>query len=311
MPCYNAARHLATSIPSVQAQDFTNWRLYAVDDGSTDSTLDELRAWAGRDSRIHPLSQRNAGVSAARNRAMSECTSEFIAFLDADDTWEPDFLSTMVTALDAAPTAVLAYCGWQHLGLLGDRGKPFVPPDYEIPDKPALLLQSCRWPIHAVLVRAAVVAAAGGFDTNLKRSEDFDLWLRIAIDAPVLRVPRVLAYYHHHDGEQATKARAAAMLDQWEVKRKALAELPRLRASISPRRLRELVDGHLLQESYACYWRGDLAAARAGFRRVMLRLHGAPADWLYMLPALLPLRVHEWLIARLGKHAPGSSPKPG
>src|SRR5574338_422820 len=177
MPCYNAARHLATSIGSVQAQTLTDWELIAVDDGSTDDTLDRLQTLAAPRIVVH--AQPNRGVSAARNAGLQLARGEYVAFLDADDTWTPDFLASMVAALAARPDAVLAYCGWQNLGLEGGRGAPFVPPDYETPDKAATLFAGCRWPIHAAMTRRAALLAAGGFSPTLKNAEDFHLWLKV------------------------------------------------------------------------------------------------------------------------------------
>ncbi len=147
MPCHNAGTYLPASIGSVLAQTFKDWELIAVDDGSTDTTLGWLQAQT--DQRIHVHSQTNKGVSAARNAGLANARSRYVAFLDADDTWAPHFLEKMLAALQARPEAVLAYCGWQNLGLPGKRSEPFFPPEYETPEKCEILFAGCRWPIHA------------------------------------------------------------------------------------------------------------------------------------------------------------------
>ena len=295
MPCYNARAHLPRSVGSVLAQSFQDWELIAVDDGSVDDT----RAWLASqgDPRIHVLAQPNRGVSAARNAGLEQARGEYIAFLDADDTWEPDFLAVMPAALSSRTDAVLAYCGWQNLGLPGGQGQPFVPPDYESPAKEEALFSNCRWPIHAALVRRQAVLAAGGFDTALKNAEDYALWLRVGTTAPIVLVPRVMAYYHFHGDTQASAQVARAAMHHLRAQQQYLRERPQFAAAVGARRVRELTLGKLLARGYERYWKRDLHNARPIFRAVMIRGYGTVTDWLYMLPAMLPEPWHRRLLS--------------
>lgn len=297
MPCFNAHGHLPLSVGSVLAQSFADWELIAVDDGSTDDT----RAWLDRqrDPRIRVLGQPNAGVSAARNRGIHAAQGELLAFLDADDSWEPHFLQAMVGALRARPDAVLAYCGWQNVGLPGPRGRPFVPPELEVADKAERLFGGCQWPIHAALVRRQAVVAAGGFDAQLKNAEDYALWLEIAAERPIVLVAEVLAHYRFHGGEQASANKARAALHFMQAQTAYLATHPAFARSLGEPKLRTLTLGTLLARGFECYWSRDLPAARSIFRAVMARGYGSRADWKYMLPAWLPLPCHRWLVGRL------------
>lgn len=296
MPCYNAAAHLPASTGSVLAQTFQDWELLIVDDGSKDDSWQVLQTLAGRDSRIRTFRQGNAGAASARNRALSEARGEYIAFLDSDDTWHPDFLDAMVDALASQPGIGLAYCGWQNLGLGPGRDDPFVPPDYETPQKTESLLGGCRWPIHGALTRTRLIHEMGGFDEDLSSCMDYDLWLRLGTRHALIRVPRVLAYYHHHGGEQITRNRARIALNHWRAQRKFIEANPSVRQSVGPKRLRELMEGELLHRGYTSYWKRDLPAARQIFRAVMKRGYGSPRDWLYMLPAWLPESWHRRLL---------------
>ena len=304
MPCHDALAHLPASVGSVLAQGFGDWELIAVDDGSRDGSLAWLQAQT--DPRIRVHSQANQGVSAARNAGLRLARGDCVAFLDADDTWSPDFLARMHAALAAAPEAVLAYCGWQNLGLPGGQGEPFVPPDYENADKAATLFAGCRWPIHAALARRAAVEAAGGFDTRLRNAEDYALWLRVAVPAPIVRVPEVLAYYHFHGGAQASANKARAALQHLVAQRRYLDAHPEFRTLLGRRRVRELTLGTLLAQAYAGYWKRDLATARRLFRAVMRQGYGTLRDWTYMLPALLPESWHRALLRRRDKNKPVS-----
>jgi glycosyltransferase involved in cell wall biosynthesis len=301
MPCYNAAAHLARSVGSVQAQTFDDWELVAIDDGSGDDTAARLAAMAADDPRIRVFTQPNGGVSRARNRGLSEARGRCIAFLDADDDWHPDFLARMTGALRAEPDAVLAYCGWQNIGLSGGRAQPFVPPDYETPDKREKLFAGCRWPIHATLTRREAVTAAGGFDTALKNAEDYAMWLRIAGRAPITRVAEVLAFYHFHSDTQASSAHARAALDFADAQLDYLADHPDFTATLGADRIRQMVFGTLLTRGNECFWKRNLKDARLIFRRVMAARYGGATDWLRMLPALLPERAYGRLIGALDR----------
>lgn len=301
MPCFNAERHLPTSVGSVLAQSFSDWELIAVDDGSRDGTLAWLRAQ--EDPRIRVQTQSNQGVSAARNAGVALARGDLVAFLDADDTWNAEFLAQMTRTLRAHPEAVLAYCGWQNLGRPGGRDQPFIPPDYEQPDKQVQLFAGCRWPVHAALTRRAAVLAAGGFERGQTNAEDYALWLELASTHPIVRVPEVLAFYHFHDGTQASADRGRAALQMLRTQECYLAAHPSFRASLGRKLRRELLFGNLLRTGYEAYWRRDLKAARAIFRRVMWAGFGTPKDWLYLLPALLPARVHTALVRALSNDA--------
>lgn len=294
MPCHNAAAHLAISVGSVLGQTYDNWELIAVDDGSSDGTLAWLQAQT--DTRIRVFTQTNQGVSAARNAGLAVAHGRYVAFLDADDTWAPIFLEKMQGALQARPDAVLAYCGWQNVGLPGGRGEPFVPPDYENAAKTETLFAGCRWPIHACLTYAHAIRAAGGFDTRLVVAEDYLLWLEVATRGPIIRVAEVLAQYKHHDGIQATKNVTRSILDTLRAKQIFLAGHPEITAAVGHDRINALTWGRLIQEANALYWRGDIERARPIFRKALLSGKGSLSEKLRMLPSLLPLWFHQLIL---------------
>lgn len=317
MPCYNAAAHLPQSVGSVLAQTQSNWELIIVDDGSTDTSRQKLKQLETTDPRIRVFHQSNSGAATARNRALLEAHGVFTAFLDADDTWHPEFLEAMKAALDNDPSAVISYCGWQNLGLGGGRDEPFVPPDYENSEKTESLLISCRWPIHAALVRTQSIHDSGRFDESLSSCMDYDLWFRLGTIHRLVRVPRVLAYYHHHGGEQITKNLARIALNHRRVQQKFLRANPGVRDKFGKDRTRYLTEGELLKRGFESYWIRDLPAARVIFRHVMLAGYGSLRDWKYMLPAWLPLAWQQRMVqfidktrsasVQLDKHTPGEN----
>lgn len=299
MPCYNSERFVAQSIQSVLTQTLPDFELIVVDNGSSDHTVELIRSI--QDSRIRLLIENRKGVSAARNIGIRSAVGEFIAFLDSDDTWAVTLLQELSTSLLQHEGAVLAYCGWQNSGLPGPRGEPFIPPDYEQSDKAEQLLGNCRWPIHAALSRRSAVLRAGCFDEHYSHAEDFALWLRVCIQGPIVRVPRILAFYHHHGQGQATSHRAKTVLSLYRAQLQFLAQHPDVSARLGAEKIKAITLGTLKAHGFECYWRGDLSAAKEIFRQV---LAAGYADWpslKVMLPSLLPLRIYTRLI-RVKEH---------
>jgi hypothetical protein len=176
-----------------------------------------------------------------------------------------------------------------------------VPPDYETADKLALLFENCCWPIHACLSKKALIFEAGLFDESLVTSEDFLLWLKIGTRYPIQRVPEVLAFYHFHDGLQATRNKERAALNHWNAQRVFLDRHPLAADKLGARRIRRLMHGELLRRGFECYWKRDIRSARIIFRKVMRHGYGSIRDWKYMLPSLLPLPLHQTLLQKFSQ----------
>ena len=305
IPCYNGSAFLRNAIDSALNQVHANSEVVVVNDGSTDDSLAIMESYGAR---IKIVNQANAGLPAARNAGIRTASGGLFAFLDADDWWEVDFLFKLSQALDANPKAAIAYCGWKNVGLSGRRGDAFIPPDYEsLPDKIEKLLCNPRWPVHAAMIKRDPLFDAGLFDPALKSCEDFALWLRTAIQNPIVRVPEVLAYYRHH-GNQMISNRARIALSHYDVQRAYLKQHPDVAEKYTQKTLRTLTKGELLLRGYACYWQRDLPAARKIFRAVMKQGYGTLTDWKYMLPAWLPESWHRWLVRQRDKqlHKPDS-----
>ncbi len=92
LPAYNATKTINKCIQSVISQSYSNWELIAIDDGSSDNTYEVLQNYSNQDSRIIVVNQKNSGPGFARNKGISLALGDYIAFIDADDYWENDFL---------------------------------------------------------------------------------------------------------------------------------------------------------------------------------------------------------------------------
>jgi len=307
MPAHNEEERIAAAVESVFSQSFEAVELIVVDDASSDGTVDVLR----RLQQSHPaltvvVQPDNQGPGPARNAGLARARGEFIAFLDADDSWHPECLATLHDTLRRHPEAALTYCGWQNIGLSGPRSKPFVPPDYETPDKVETLLRGCRWPIHGALTRKRAIDDVGGFDEQWSSSMDYDLWLRVGATHRIVLTPQVLAYYHHHGGEQITKNRLRVALNHIRIQENFLRNNPQVARALGRARVRDVLASELSKRAYVSFWGRDLPTAHALFRRMLASGRFRPSDLKYAMPALLPYPVFRSLVARADRGAGGA-----
>ena len=175
-PVYNGARTIARALDSVLAQSFHDFEIIVVDDGSTDGTLEIL---AGYGDRIRLLKQTHQQQAIARNFAVKESRGEFLAFLDADDSWLPDKLARCVEILDRQPQCVLVYSNLIAAGADGsDLAIEMVGASVaHAPSMEELLAR--LWPIvpSAVVMRRETFDRTGGFSPALAGCEDIFFWL--------------------------------------------------------------------------------------------------------------------------------------
>ena len=298
MPCFNAVAFVEQAMHSALEQDYGNVELIVVDDGSTDGSREVLARVASQNGdRVAVVHQSNKGPYPARNAGLKRARGTLIAFLDADDYWTKDCLRKLSDVLESG-AADVAYCGWQNVGEGAPGRQPYLPPQYEAGDVVAAFLKSCPWPIHAALVRKAVIDGVGGFSTRRFTSMDYDLWLRIlATSRKIARVPEVLAFYRWHGPGQISALKWRQVLDAWQVRRDFVGKHPQLVAHLDRDTLDELVDGSLLKAGYAAYWKRDLISAQRLFRRVLGRGHWRLKDARFLLPSLLPGGLYRRLVA--------------
>ena len=101
IPLYNKKELIVKTVQSILNQTYHNFEIIIVDDGSTDGSADEVKTI--KDSRIRLISQKNSGVASARNRGIKESQGDFVAFIDADDLWSPDYLYTLISLTQNYP----------------------------------------------------------------------------------------------------------------------------------------------------------------------------------------------------------------
>ena len=95
-PSYNSSKFIEETIASVQAQTYSHWEMLITDDGSTDNSFEIIKEICKKDSRVKLFSIKNAGPAVARNNSIKHAKGKYLAFLDSDDLWMPEFLSTSI-----------------------------------------------------------------------------------------------------------------------------------------------------------------------------------------------------------------------
>lgn len=188
IPTFNRAWTLETAIDSVLTQDYENREILVIDDGSTDQTPLLLEAYKDQ---VRVFTQANKGVSAARNLGIRQSRGSFIALLDSDDRWEPGKLTCQMEFFNAHPDAMI--CQTEEIWIRkGKRVNPKV--KHRKPSgmifEPSLEL--CLVSPSAVMMRREIFERKGLFNESFPVCEDYDLWLRIAVDTPIYLIDRPL-----------------------------------------------------------------------------------------------------------------------
>jgi glycosyltransferase involved in cell wall biosynthesis len=203
IPSYNTPeRYLRQAVDSALAQTYPAIEVIIVDDGSTDGSGAVADEIAAADARIRVIHQANRGPSAARNAGIRDARGAYISFLDADDWILPGKLSLQVAALEKRPDIDLVYSDYQKYDEDEDRVYDLVRGVPPIPFPELFVYRNWFTPI-VTLLRRRLVELVGGFDEQLRASEDWDYWYRCTKFTEFLYVPGVVAVYRLH-GTQST-----------------------------------------------------------------------------------------------------------
>jgi glycosyltransferase involved in cell wall biosynthesis len=242
---HNAGRTLPSTVRSVLGQTRPDFEIIVVDDGSTDGTNEALRSI--RDDRIVYVRQANLGPAAARNAGIERAAGEYVCLLDSDDLWLPHYLDTMGAALEADSGAGLAYTDAWRLDDVTRRVRrgttmrserpPVRPPEQR--DALLLAMLERNFVFTSATVRRRTLDDVGGFK-KFTRSEDYELWLRIAASgARFVNAGNVLAVYRDRPGSRI-RDQLAMVRGRIEIFEHVLAtyDLTEAHRSVVARRLR-------------------------------------------------------------------------
>ena len=207
LPVYNGQAFLREALESILRQTYRNVEIIAIDDGSTDASLEILQEYREKIS-VH--TQENSGVCVARNRGVEIASGDLIAFMDQDDIWYEHKLERQVEELRSSEQVAFVYSDFD---LIDSRGR--------ITQKCALAEMKADWMrpfigghLHpypsTVLMKRSLFVQVGGFDSTFKENthEDVDLWVRVHDEAPFSFIPEPLVQYRRDHRHHKQKKRS-------------------------------------------------------------------------------------------------------
>jgi hypothetical protein len=293
IPAYNREDYICTAINSMLAQQYTDFEILVVDDGSTDRTAELVASY--RDARVCLASNpRNLGIPASRNRGLELARGEYIALLDSDDYSYPERLGCQVDVLDRHPDLVQIGSGCSLMNAEGKllkrvRRHPMRPEDVD-----AHLLFHCSLINRTIMARTAVLRKFR-YSEAFPRCQDYELHARLALEHRMANLPHLLVCGREHAG-RITKntpglgrdrkmAIQAGILDQLDVR---FSDQDLLWHYLLTQKSDQEVTSAREYLDWAEDWLNDLALAnersgrfeRAAFKRVLAAMW-AVACWHY------------------------------
>lgn len=303
VPAYRVADYLPETLDSLLAQTFVDWEAVVIDDGSPDDAAAAVAPYLA-DPRITFLATENRGVSVARNSAIAHSRAPLIALLDGDDRLRPGYLSAMVEALEGDPDAVFATCNAQFFGS-GSRVGQNV---RDGRDKArigtlATVLDRTFNVYCGTAFRRSGFERVGGFDPEMRGSEDLDFWVRLLIGGGhALYIDQVLGDYRVRP-QSASMNRLMILRGAHRVYAKAQAALAGRPEGALAARLAAELDTQI--EFEQAVWEIVNGEVAAGLRRLGKGAAGLSPRWRIALRVwrLFPALARPMLVNRQRRHA--------
>lgn len=207
IPAYNAGPFIENCINSILSQTYSDFEIVVVNDGSTDNTLNLLKALQKKDSRLKIFSQKNAGVSAARNTGLKNATGEYITFVDADDALLPDALETMVSLMDDHTDFAVFSHNEVRFKEAAHIETPVRYRANELKDNFIKFDEVTWWPWGKLYRRSVIYENNLQYDTNISFGEDhiFNLLYAKHIKGDVVVSDKIVYNYYYIRGGLCSK----------------------------------------------------------------------------------------------------------
>jgi len=233
IPTYNSAIYLPEAIESVLAQTYKDFEIIVIDDGSTDNTKDAVTPYLDR---IIFLDGPNGGPCKARNRGIQKSSSEYVAFLDADDMWYPDKLECQMAVFSENQHYDMVHSDASYSRKnTSEEGRTWFSfkKHVKVGWIYSELLNECFIILSSVIVKRECLEKAGLFDENVERWHGYDLYLRIAVESQIGLVNKPLFFRRIHESNRfysdplSEVKSLIKVLKKWDTKARKLAEVDR------------------------------------------------------------------------------------
>ncbi len=204
MAVYNGSDLLDQTLKSIGKQTYSNWELIIVDDGSNNSTVELIKKYMKKNSRIKLIRQSNQGQTKALNTGLKQVSGEFVARIDADDIMLPTRLDKQVKFLNEHP----------EIGLVGssvnycdESNKHFfiLTPPTTHNELVSQLIRRNPFVHSSIMFRSKILDKVGLYNTRLKAAQDYDYWMRISQKFRVANIPEILVTIRKHDSNISAK----------------------------------------------------------------------------------------------------------
>jgi len=203
-PCLNMGGFIARTLESVLSQDYPNLEYIVVDGGSTDGTIDVIRAFQEKyPHRLHLISEADGGTAEALQKGLQLAAGGVFAYLNADDTYFPGAIRTAVHWLNERPAAAAVYGNAYWIDAKGNRIANYPTETFDR----ETLREHCYICQPACFIRTAVLREAGGFDTRFEVAFDYELWLRLSRQHTFHRIDALLANSRMHKANKTFQQR--------------------------------------------------------------------------------------------------------
>lgn len=221
--CYNSEKYLRETLDSIINQTYKDWELVVINDGSTDSTESIIKNYINEGYPIIYQYQQNKGLSYSRNKALELSKGHYIAFIDHDDVWIEDKISRQITAMSSGNYA-LCYGGVVYI----DKNGREIGKRVQQSRSGCLfgqLLKHYDADVTTVMIRKDVLESNDlRFDERLITSEDYCLFMQIAVKNQIVVLPGVLSKYRIHDDSLTNKS-ISKWAEEWNYTLNLIKEI--------------------------------------------------------------------------------------
>ncbi|MEW6531000.1 MAG: glycosyltransferase [Thermodesulfobacteriota bacterium] len=270
IPTYNRLELLKQTVDSVRAQTFRDFELIVVDDGSTDGT----GAWLEGQSDLKPIYQANRGIASSRNAGAAIARGEWLALLDHDDLWARDKLEIQARFVQQEPHVALVAARHVRLGakVAKTRRGNWIEGDLFVKAFAESFIHT-----SSVIIRRDVFGQIGGFPTQYRFADEFDVWLKIAARYPIAYVDDPLVFIRFYEAN-TSHDRIGVRTDTFDILTKNYdpARIPR-------NVYRKTMSDHDISFGRAYLGAGELPEALKWFRRSIERTPWRLRSWRYYL----------------------------